>query len=42
MLGINKNKKKSDDLDDLLSGGNKVDTKKNKKRADDFFNDMDF
>ena len=42
MLGIDKNKKKDSDLDDLLGTGNKVDKKKEKKRGDDFFEDMDF
>ena len=41
MLGINDNKKKNNDLDDLLGSGPKLGTDKLKKKGTDFFGGLD-
>ena len=41
MLGINDNKNKKNDLDDLLGGGPKLNNERQKKKATDFFGGLD-
>lgn len=41
MLGINDNKRKNNDLDDLLGNGPKLGTDKGKKKGTDFFGGLD-